>query len=67
MKRGGNILNHINVLEMLRQHGLLYESHCLDVYVGFIEDAKKVVDFLTKRALDGKTMYYVPRKYRKKI
>ena len=32
-----------------------------------IEDAKKVVDFLTKRALDGKTMYYVPRKYRKKI
>lgn len=52
---------------MLRQHGLLYESHCLDVYVGFIEDAKKVVDFLTKRALDGKTMYYVPRKYRKKI
>ena len=33
----------------------------------FIEDAKKVVDFLTKRALDGKTMYYVPRKYRKKI
>lgn len=52
---------------MLRQHGLLCESHCLGVYVGFIEDAKKVVDFLTKRALDGKTMYYVPRKYRKKI
>ncbi|WP_303207594.1 AAC(3) family N-acetyltransferase [Bacteroides oleiciplenus] len=52
---------------MLRQHGFLNENHCMGVYIGFIEDTKKVVDFLTEKALDNKTMYYVPRKYRKKI
>lgn len=50
---------------ILRNHRLLIEGIHGGVYVGYIEDASKVVNFLTQRALNKKTMYYVPRKYRK--
>jgi len=51
---------------LLRKNKLLQEEKCSGIYVGYIENSYKVVDYLSNLALQNKTMYYVPRKYKKK-
>lgn len=66
-EKWANYLKSYQRTWLLRRKGFLNESVYAGVYVGFVKDAKDVVDFLTQRALCNKTMYYVPRKYRKKM
>lgn len=50
---------------LLKKQGILKDTSCHGVYFGYIDDVSKVVDYLSDLALNGKPMYYVPRKYRK--
>ena len=60
-----NYLKSHQRTKWLRDKKLLIEDKCNGIYVGFIKDAGAVVEFLTEKALNNKTMYYVPRQYRK--
>ena len=50
---------------LLKKKGLLKDTNCHGVYFGYITDVNDVVTYLSDLALNGKPMYYVPRKYRK--
>ena len=50
---------------LLKKKGILKDTSCHGVYFGYIDDVNSVVKYLSELAVNGKPMYYVPRKYRK--
>lgn len=60
-----NLKSHYRTA-LLRKHNLVLETRISGINIAIMPDVKDVVSFMTKQVvLKNKTMYYVPRKYKK--